>query len=104
MLVGQGLLSNDVSQVGSHQMSHQVNLLECLQGDSRSEHVQQTHHVLMLHVLQVLQLAERAFGVDYCLERTNQLLEGDFHAVLRIIRCTENGQTSPAQDYRAAQC
>ena len=52
-----------------------------------------TAHILVFHVLQVLQLSVSPFGVDHRLERTNQLLHGHLHVVLRVERCTEERKT-----------
>ena len=45
VVVREGLLSDDVGEVSSHQVGDEVDILEVLVGSSWSEHVQQTHHL-----------------------------------------------------------
>lgn len=76
VIIGQSLRADDVVQVGSHQVRYQVDLLEGLQGVPMVERVKQSDNVLVVHVLQQPQLAERSFGMGGSLKRTIKFLDG----------------------------
>ena len=40
----------------------------------------------MFHMLEILELSVRAFGVHDCLERPRQFLHRNLHALLRVVR------------------
>lgn len=76
VVVGQSLCANDVVQVGAHQMGHQVDLLKSFERFAVVESVQQADDVLVVHVLQQPQFAERSLGMGGRLEGPVQLLDG----------------------------
>lgn len=87
VIVGKALRSNDVVQVGSHEMSHEVDLLERFQGVAMVEGVEQSDDVLVVHVLQQPKLAKRPLGMRRGLKGTIQLLNGHF----RVCNCIYSG-------------
>lgn len=76
VIVGQSLRADNVVQVGAHQVSDEVNLLEGLQGVPMVERVKQSDDVLVVHVLQKAQLAERSLGMGGSLKGTIKFLDG----------------------------
>lgn len=85
MVVGQPLRANNIVQVGAHQVRTHVHLFERLQPIAvRMEHVEQSDHVLVVHVLEQTQLAVRSFGVRGRLEGARQLFYGHLNVVHRV--------------------
>lgn len=85
MVVGEALRSDDVVQVGPHQMRHHVDLLERVQRvPTGMKHVQQPDDVLVVHVLQHAKFAVRSLSVYRRLEWARQLLDGHLGVVLAV--------------------
>jgi hypothetical protein len=95
VIVTQTLRLYDAVQVRTHQVVHQIYVLEVIQSSGRREHIQQSDHlnngytvrqttptprketyILVVHVLQESEFAIRPLGVNGRLERTVQLLDG----------------------------
>lgn len=49
VIVGEGLLSNDICEVSSHEVGHQVDFLEGLVGRGGCEHIEKTYNLWMEH-------------------------------------------------------
>lgn len=61
VIVGQLLRAYYVVQVGTHEIGDEVDLAGVI---VRVEHILQSDHILVTHVLQQLQLSVGPFGVD----------------------------------------
>lgn len=84
VIVGQSLRANDVVQIGAHQMGHQVDVGEGLQGVTMVESVEKSDDVLMVHVLEQTELAERSLCMSRRLEGTVKFLDRNLGIVGRV--------------------
>ena len=49
MVIGQGLLTDDVVEVGAHEVHDKVDILELLKGVCRCECIKKTNHLMAAH-------------------------------------------------------